>query len=294
MKKTLDLASAVANTKTAEPVQLTLGELVVAYETAHILSNEGARLRKWTQALGDRMAWTLTCAELQSAQQAMLSAGYEPSTINREMSSIGSLYKWARLKRYSPAGFVSPTTGLGRLPEMARVVEVTAEEIEALKVFAKLEGPAFYAFVCLAVDTGARKSELLERRWGDIDLDRHEITLQTSKTGVPRCLFFTEATGKLLKSIRHPDPFRLVFGGRAGIPMTFRKPWVKVTKAIGRPDLHMHDLRHVVAAGLLRAGATLGVAAQVLGHSPQVLARRYGHLETAALRKAQQDRWSAA
>ena len=64
-----------------------------------------------------------------------------------------------------------------------------------------------------------------------------------------------------------------------------------VTKEIGLPDLHMHDLRHAAAADLLRSGVTLGVAAQVLGHSPQVLARRYGHLETATLRQAQEQRW---
>ena len=60
---------------------------------------------------------------------------------------------------------------------------------------------------------------------------------------------------------------------------------------IGRKDLHMHDIRHAAAANLLRAGVTLGVAAQVLGHDPAVLARRYGHLETAALRAAQEQAW---
>jgi site-specific recombinase XerD len=51
------------------------------------------------------------------------------------------------------------------------------------------------------------------------------------------------------------------------------------------PELYMHDVRHAAAAGLLRAGVTLAVAAQVLGHSPPVLARRYGHLEADTLRK---------
>jgi site-specific recombinase XerD len=37
----------------------------------------------------------------------------------------------------------------------------------------------------------------------------------------------------------------------------------------------MHDVRHAAAANLLRAGVTLDVAAQVLGHDPAVLARRY-------------------
>lgn len=60
---------------------------------------------------------------------------------------------------------------------------------------------------------------------------------------------------------------------------------------LGLPDLHVHYVRHAAAAGLLRAGVTLGVATQVLGHSPQVLDRRSGHLEAETLRKAQEQAW---
>mgnify|MGYP002389153009 CR=1 FL=1 len=56
------------------------------------------------------------------------------------------------------------------------------------------------------------------------------------------------------------------------MPITFRKAWKTLAREVGRPDLHMHDLRHAAAANLLKAGVTLGVAAQVLGHDPAVLA----------------------
>jgi integrase len=82
-----------------------------------------------------------------------------------------------------------------------------------------------------------------------------------------------------------------------GQPNCYRKAWVTTVTEIGLPKLHMHDVRHAAAAGLLRAGVTLAVAvavaAQVLGHSPQVLARRYGPLETDTLRKAQEQAWAA-
>ena len=60
--------------------------------------------------------------------------------------------------------------------------------------------------------------------------------------------------------------------------------WVKLTTEISCKDLHMHDLRHFRAAELLRNGASTSAAAQVLGHSSTILHRRYGHLETAAMR----------
>ena len=87
-------------------------------------------------------------------------------------------------------------------------------------------------------------------------------------------------------------PDDLVFEGRVpGQPITYKAAWRALTRDVGAPDLHLHDLRHAAAARLLRAGVTLGVAAQVLGHDPAVLARRYGHLEIGALRAAQEQAW---
>jgi integrase len=106
-------------------------------------------------------------------------------------------------------------------------------------------------------------------------------------------LHFRDETAALIRRVfqkRAAD--QLPFEGRVpGQPICFRKAWLTAVREVGLPDLHMHDVRHAAAAGLLRAGVTLGVAAQVLGHSPQVLARRYGHLETGALRKAQEQAW---
>ncbi len=83
-----------------------------------------------------------------------------------------------------------------------------------------------------------------------------------------------------------------VFEGRLpGEPISYKAAWRRLCQDIKRPDLNMHDMRHAAAANLLRAVVTLGVAAQVLGHDPAVLARRYGHLETETLRRAQEQAW---
>ena len=88
------------------------------------------------------------------------------------------------------------------------------------------------------------------------------------------------------------DPNHLIFEGRVpGQPISFRRVWGVITKEVDLKELHMHDTRHLAASNLLRAGVTLGVAAQVLGHDPSVLARRYGHLETGALKNAQETSW---
>lgn len=296
MRKKLDLSAAMAHVAQREALPLTLAELVAAFNT-RMTGDYDLRLRKWVQGFGSMSAWELTENHLENAIAAMRDAGYKPASINRDLSALGTCYRWAKAERISPRGFVSPTLGIKRASEGIRRVEVSTTEINALLARSlATQNRMFGLFVHLLVDTGARKSELLERRWKDVNLDAHTILCPTTKTGVPRILHFQPATAVLMRRlVRNPHPERLLFEGRApGVPVSYRTAWQNLTAAMGRPDLHMHDVRHHAAADLLRAGVTLGVAAQVLGHSPQVLARRYGHLETGTLRKAQEQRWGVA
>lgn len=245
-------------------------------------------------AFGSTSAWDVSSEQLEAAAQAMLEHGYKPSAVNRDLSALGSAYRWAKARRLSPRGFKSPTLGVARFEEAIRRVEVTAARIDALRVrTAVFRDRRFGVFVALLIDTGARKSEILLRRWKDFDLEKGEIVCQTTKTGVPRVLHFRPETVALVKRVFPKRSLEVLpFEGRVpGQPISFRKAWLTAVAEVGLPNLHMHDVRHAAAANLLRAGVTLGVAAQVLGRSPQVLARRYGHLENETLRKAQELAW---
>jgi len=296
VRKTIVLSTALLAVADQPAQQLTLAELVDAYSA---VNPDGicCRLKKWTEAFGDESAWAVSSERLETAAQAMIDHGYSNASANRDLSGLGSVYRWAKSKRLSPRGFKSPTLSVRRFTESIRRIHVEQSDMDALQARALAFGNRhFGVFVKLLIETGARKSELLERRWGDLDLDRREILAPDTKNGSPRMLFFSEDTAALIRRIcptRIAD--RLIFEGRVpGLPISFRKAWATTVKEIGLPALHMHDIRHAAAASLLRAGVTLGVAAQVLGHDPAVLARRYGHLETKSLKKAQDAAWQRA
>ena len=62
---------------------------------------------------------------------------------------------------------------------------------------------------------------------------------------------------------------------------------------VGREDLHLHDLRHGLAASLLGSGVSIAVTASILGHRDQtMILRRYGHLETGHLAKVMDARFA--
>ena len=293
-KLSVDLAAAIRAVDEHTPQALTLEELLRAYDAQHCAA-ESFRLRKWVDAFGQQSAWEITTEQLSVAVQAMLDAGYKPSSPNRDLSALGTVYRWAIARRISPKGFRSPTLGAKRFKEDIRRIFATPEEVASLRSLS-LAYPdrRFGLFVALLLDTGSRKSEIYERRWTDVDLERQEILLPDSKNGTPRTMHFSDATRKLLLRV-FPNPPKdgLIFEGRVpGKPIEYRAAWKRLVTEIGRPDLHQHDTRHIVAAGMLRNGVSVAVAAQAIGNSPAVLAARYGHLETQTLRKAVSSQWN--
>ena len=80
-------------------------------------------------------------------------------------------------------------------------ITIEPEKIQKLRALSlTYRDKRFALFVHLLIDTGARKSELIERSWDDFDMTKRQIELETSKTGKPRILHFTEATAALIPS----------------------------------------------------------------------------------------------
>jgi integrase len=293
MRKSFNMSLAMSQIVYQPAQELTFAELINAY-CAVRCDDTDVRTRKWLDAFGARSAWDISTEELTVAHQSMIEHGYSTSAANRDVSTIGSIYRWAIDKRITPLGFKSPTVGVRRAPEPIRLVYVKQEKIDALRARAlAFPDRRFGLFVSLLIDSGARKSELLERVWADVDLARQQIILPTSKNGKPRMLFFTDQTANLIRRMTsNKEAAKLIFEGRVlGRPLDFRKSWALLTAEVRLIDFHMHDVRHYKAAQLLRAGISIAVAAQIMGHSAAVLEKRYGHLETESLQSAQEKAW---
>ena len=198
----------------------------------------------------------------------------------------------------APLGFVSPTLSIKRFVEKVRYVASSEQDILSLRLAAKMgKDRLFTLFVWMLVDSGTRKSELLHRSWQDLDISGGKVIVPRTKNGDSRTLFFTPENMALAKRLKPALAVgavdRLIFPGRNGItPICYRKKWSSMTGMLRRPDLRVHDIRHWVAASLLRNGVGVGVASQILGHRDQtMLLRRYGHLDHMSLLEAQQARW---
>ena len=171
-----------------------------------------------------------------------------------------------------------------------------------------------FAFFHLAAFTGARRGELLNLAWSDVDLDARSVRIRgsasvvegrrivgTTKGGRSRLVSIDASTVRVLQAHRArqaeerlviesdwPDS-DLVFRTAFGEPVFPDTPSQLLPKLIDQynathpagplPRIRLHDLRHVHATTLLLAGEPVHVVAARLGHAdPSVTLRVYAHV----------------
>lgn len=158
--------------------------------------------------------------------------------------------------------------------EIRRLFQTADEMVEE----GSLAAP-FAAAIRLLAFTGARRSEILELRWSEVDLERARIVLprERSKTG-EKTIPLTVAACDLIRAQPHLNDF--VFPGRGAkgplIGMSHR--WEVVRERAGLPDLRIHDLRHSFASLAVAKGASLFLVGKALGHTQATTTERYAHL----------------
>jgi integrase len=115
--------------------------------------------------------------------------------------------------------------------------------------------PMVRAFIITAAMTGARRGELQQVHWGDIDLPERRIVLRgtkgskLAKSGPKLEHISLPWRAEALATIKPNDalPSDLVFVPMRGEKMSVNRDWIAVREAAGLPaDLTLHGLRHSV------------------------------------------------
>jgi integrase len=157
------------------------------------------------------------------------------------------------------------------------------ERDKLLEVCAQNGWPQLHTLVILAISTGARRGELINLRWDQLDLKAGRAIVTETKNGEARTL---PLVGKALEALRvmklnGSAKSEYVFPNPSGFPGPFEQfdhRWYEALTAADIEGFRFHDLRHCCASYLAANGASLLEIADVLGHKTLAMVRRYSHL----------------
>ncbi|NIS63389.1 MAG: tyrosine-type recombinase/integrase, partial [Proteobacteria bacterium] len=139
--------------------------------------------------------------------------------------------------------------------------------------------PHLRPIVLTALNTGMRKSEILNLRWDQVDFKHGFILLEVTKSGerreIPMNQILREALRKIPRRLNNPH----VFTNGKGTPYKDVKgSFASALRKAGIKDFKFHDLRHTFASHLVMEGVDLTTVKELLGHKTLNMTLRYAHL----------------
>ncbi len=268
------------------------GTTVADLWTAYTLDREGrailATMTHTWKALRDRFGAVdgeaVTIADCRAHAKARRAAGIKDGTIHTELGHLRMVLKWAENSR-----LISRASFIERPPKPEpKDGYLTRAEVGQL-IGAANSAHIVYS-VHLLIGTGARNEAALQLTWDRVDFERRMIQLRNpfdkarrkGRATVP----MNDTLVAVLQEARRGalTPFVIEWAGQ---PVKSIKRGLKAAgKAIGRPDVSAHMLRHSAAVWLVEDGHSMEEVAQFLGHSnSSITYRTYGRYSPDHLRK---------
>ncbi len=206
------------------------------------------------------------------------------ATANRYMTVLSHLFtvamnEWELIENH-------PMNKLSKLKEPRGRVRFLDdnERKKLLDACRQSKHTALYTIVVLALSTGARRGEITNLRWADVDFKRKVITLHETKNGERRILPLAGHAYECMaqhEKIRRIDTDFVFPATNPKLTTNFQFYWDKAVEDAEIKDFRFHDLRHSAASYLAMNGASLAEIAEVLGHKTLQMVKRYAHLSEA-------------
>lgn len=186
----------------------------------------------------------------------------------------------------------NPAIGVEKTPDRSLERFLSPDEMrrlgETLVAVERAGAPAAgIAIIRMLALSGARKGEVEQLRWPEVDLRTGFLRLATSKTGA-KLIPITGPMRAILEARAELGRDGYVFVDRTGESHFQGTPklWVKIRNAANLDDVRLHDLRHSAASFGLAGGLGLEVIGKLLGHADVKTTRRYAHLSEGHVKAA--------
>ena len=183
----------------------------------------------------------------------------------------------------------NPATGIRFHPEEKRQRYLLPDELP--RVFEALKEErneyARAAFVT-SILTGARRQEVLEMKWEDLNLDRAVWRVPQAIGGPAHTIPLPSQLVGLLQQLPKAEgnPHVFIGEGAKGHLVNVKRAWQRIRAKAAVTDVRIHDLRRTFGAWLAASGESLSLIGQVLNHRSPSTTAGYALLKLDPIREA--------
>lgn len=268
--------------------------LLEYFKVKPLTSRTKSTARHLYKAFQGRAISQIEDLEVKAYVRERQTGGASPATINKEVGLLCAAINYCRTE----LGWAIPNPAANKKLREAQGVTrwITPEEADRL-IFEARENrraPWLGDFVCLALNTGCRLSEMLWLTWDRVDFRNNLIWLgeQDQKA---RKVSTVPLNEKAKRALQSRDEFRAnhcpnspwVFCRKDGERLTtLRRSFKSALHRAGLTDFRIHDQRHTLASWLVMEGVPLYTVRDVLRHSSVKMTERYAHLSPENARAA--------
>lgn len=282
-------------------------ELEAGDKTHARYTSVAMQFKEYLGAKAGRDVSNITAADITKFRDS-IAKRVTPGTVNVSLKILRSAFAQARRDGLIDVNEAERVTLLKRkdrferrpftLEELKRILEAASDEWRGMILF--------------GLYTGQRLGDIASLTWNNVDLQREELRLVTSKTGRRQIIPLAPPLLRYVESLPAGDtPAAPLFARTyataqrhqhagnlsnefynilvaAGLAQKkSHKPTGKGRSAKREQnELSFHSLRHTATSLLKRAGVSESVAMEFVGHDSTSVSRQYTHIDTATLKQA--------
>lgn len=212
-------------------------------------------------------------------------------TSNRAYDALRAMFNWAMS---ADGGHIfagpNPASGQTKYQELDRERFLQPDELgpffDALGAETNIE-----ARDCMLVKllTGARRNNVQEMRWADVNLQREEWRIGVTKNGTPQTVPLVPEAMTILTQRKQEAVGPWVFPSdksKTGHIVNTAKAWRRVLERANLTDLRQHDLRRSLGSWQAREGASLVLIGRSLNHLDPSSTKIYARLDMDPVRQS--------
>lgn len=241
------------------------------YKSAKERNGDKMKLKWITERLGNPLLDTLKKSEFLTIIEQKLER-QSPATTNRYIAVLNTMFA----KAYHEWGWTNSLIKLKTFPEPVHAFNwLTKERANRLINVC----PTWLAgLITFALETGLRKSNILNLRWANVDMENGICWVNANEAKGKRAIRIpiSNAAMKVLRTQKEYEHTRL--GYVFDRDKIQKRVWDKYCKLVGIENVRFHDLRHTFASWLAQDGVSLYQIKELLGHSDIKSTVRYSHL----------------